>query len=496
MAEEQYLVTERVSTMVTSTGDQPVLRLARFLRPRVTQSFAAAAIPQTPLICEALSLDLIKWSDQFSFGGWRRPSKGWADWVEKLRSKYGPTWAEAGVYEAIISSKVEVKKDKEAINGVLKFWCEGTNTFAFAWGEATVTLEDARVLGGFSVEGEHVRGGLEDARDREVCTWLVGVHAGFYKSSSRKASYSAWVRQFSGGCADEAEHVAFLAMWLSRYVFPSHPSDAVGRHVIPIAVRLARGTRLALAPAVVGSLYRDMRTIKKRVLLEQEEKMFIAYAPFQLLQLWLWERFHSLRPRNSPNQVCEPNEPRATWWSNLPPKSHGGWVDTLLNMPGSFNWRPYRVESPIEADASFSRCVRPCELVGLDCIEQYLPHRVARQFGFDQCLPAQVPRANADWESAWASYDVEVTARESARARSLARGPFETGMSAEYHGWWGRTLARREARLRKMSKSEMRECLTGEKAWWIDELPECSHNGGDAASFALHKVVPVKEEHV
>ncbi|KAK1283644.1 hypothetical protein QJS10_CPB21g00912 [Acorus calamus] len=432
---------------MTSTVDQPVLRLARFLRPRATQSFTAAAIPQTPLICEALSLDLIKWTDQFSFGGWRRPSKG---------SKYGPTWAEAGVYGAIISSKVEVKKDKEAIDGVLKFWCEGTNTFAFAWGEATVTLEDARVLGGFSVEGEHVRGGLEDARDREVCAWLVGMHAGFYKSSSRKASYSAWVRQFSGGCADEAEHVAFLAMWLSR----------------------------------------DMRTIKKRVLLEQEEKLFIAYAPFQLLQLWLWERFHSLRPRNSPSPSREPNEPRATRWSNLPPKSHGGWVDTLLNMPGSFTWRPYRVESPIEADASFSRCVKPCELVGLDCIEQYLPHRVARQFGFDQCLPAQVPRANADWESAWASYDVEVTARERARARGLVRGPFETGMSAEYHGWWGRMLARREARLRKMSKSEMRECLTGEKAWWTDELPECSHNGGDAASFALHKVVPVKQEHV
>ncbi|KAF6161654.1 hypothetical protein GIB67_017292 [Kingdonia uniflora] len=54
---------------------------------------------------------------------------------------------------------------------------------------------------------------------------------------------------------------------------------------------------------------------------------------------------------------------------------------------------------------SFSRCIRPCELAGLDFIEQYLPHRVGMQFGMDQYLPGHFNRVNATSYAAWKSYD-------------------------------------------------------------------------------------------
>ena len=38
---------------------------------------------------------------------------------------------------------------------------------------------------------------------------------------------------------------------------------------------------------------------------------------------------------------------------------------------------------------SFFRCLCACELVGLDCKEKYMPHRVVMQFGMDQDLPGK-----------------------------------------------------------------------------------------------------------
>jgi len=53
---------------------------------------------------------------------------------------------------------------------------------------------------------------------------------------------------------------------------------------------------------------------------------------------------------------------------------------------------------------SFVICLRVSELVGIDSIEQYLPHRVAMQFGMDQDVPSYVPRLNETKENAWRNY--------------------------------------------------------------------------------------------
>ncbi|PWA47709.1 Aminotransferase-like mobile domain-containing protein [Artemisia annua] len=55
---------------------------------------------------------------------------------------------------------------------------------------------------------------------------------------------------------------------------------------------------------------------------------------------------------------------------------------------------------------SWVRCVRMSELVGSDgsCIQQYLPHRVAMQFGMNQDVPADVARVNETHEIAWEFY--------------------------------------------------------------------------------------------
>ncbi|KAH7834410.1 hypothetical protein Vadar_015680 [Vaccinium darrowii] len=50
----------------------------------------------------------------------------------------------------------------------------------------------------------------------------------------------------------------------------------------------------------------------------------------------------------------------------------------------SIRYYLYAIDVLVE---SFARCLRVSELVGLDCMEQYLPHRVSMQFGMDQDVP-------------------------------------------------------------------------------------------------------------
>ena len=76
----------------------------------------------------------------------------------------------------------------------------------------------------------------------------------------------------------------------------------------------------------------------------------------------------------------------------------------------SFQWRPYAIavnhnwlskfyrekEQWASVDAALDRVgvicsmLKSCELLGLHYIQQYLPHRVALQFGIDQDLPNHV----------------------------------------------------------------------------------------------------------
>ncbi|XP_056846727.1 uncharacterized protein LOC108848994 [Raphanus sativus] len=59
----------------------------------------------------------------------------------------------------------------------------------------------------------------------------------------------------------ELEHVAFLVLWLSYFVFPS-TSYRINEDVFQVAVHLSSGTRIALAPPVLAHLYADLTLLK------------------------------------------------------------------------------------------------------------------------------------------------------------------------------------------------------------------------------------------
>ncbi|OMP03116.1 hypothetical protein COLO4_10613 [Corchorus olitorius] len=473
---ERSMVEVREELMVSPTDESqnpnPRSRIAHFLKPVLTSD--DNQLPKLPSQClstlvqstpEPKNLPL-----SISFHGWRCRAKNWSTWIDKMAALHEATWKKAGIYEAIMNSTYQIKRNNDLVFGLAEKWCCETKSFVFSWGEASVTLEDVMILGGFSVLGSPVFNPLETDELKEVEEGLKNARLEIVRSKAKKACPRLWMQKFMDS-GNEFEHEAFLAFWLSRYVF-TNAHETIREHVFSVAIHLARGTKLALAPAVLASIYRDLCLLKDAItastkLGKEEVFTLTLWSPFQLVQVWAWERFLGLRPQ--PNPIAK-GEPRLVQWHDVSCK-----VDNvrlaLESAGGSFEWRPYamqvdnwkqpkfyrenevcisitaRLDKELE---SFARCLKASELVGLDCVEQYLPHRVAMQFGIDQDIPACVPpRSSETPELAWLNYCESLSGVKLYIPSRL----YKAGVTAKYLKWWKQSVLECKSAAKGLKKS-------------------------------------------
>ena len=238
--EQSYSICEaREEEMVSLKDGNITMRIGRFLKPCVRYSNQAAKVPNDPLLSEFFSYYNQAWNSKVHFKGWKQHLKRWDEWIDKLAGKYGYKWKQTGICDAIMSSRYEIHCNRDLVLGLVEFWCAETNTFVFPWGEATITLEDVMILGGFPILGEQVTSSLS-VELVEIEEEMKKLKKEFSRSKSKKANYGAWINYFmENENENEFEHVAFLSLWLSRHVFPSLPDDIVGNHVFPIAAHLS-----------------------------------------------------------------------------------------------------------------------------------------------------------------------------------------------------------------------------------------------------------------
>ncbi|WCJ32894.1 Aminotransferase-like plant mobile domain family protein [Euphorbia peplus] len=436
----------------------PTFRTAHFLKPSFDSTLQPiSTLSSIPLPSLPPIFDPPNWPLSVDFRGWKNPTPNWNEWVHNMVSSHASTWKKAGIFHAILSSTYRFNRHNELILGVAERWCPDTNSFCFPWGEATVTLEDM-LMAGYSVLGSPVFEPLE-TEYRAIQEALIREKRGFNKTPAKKPYHNAWLNAFMDS-GSEMEHEAFLSLWLSRFVLPTS-NDVICDCVFPIAIRLARGTRIALAPAVLGSIYRDLSLLKQKVVslttLDADDKVdVITYAPFQLVLVWVWERFVKLSPK--PNLVKN-GEPRFALWNNV--KCNVKDVRLLLDSSKDcFNWRPYtkivenwdmpkfygeqEMQVSLDSDVdeeilSFVMCLRVSKLVGLDSeyLEAYFPQRVARQFGFDQDLPGFVSQGSATRENAWDCYISPVTGIECYIPSRVCEGEITT----RYLEWWDHSVS-------------------------------------------------------
>ncbi|KAK4439833.1 protein MAINTENANCE OF MERISTEMS [Sesamum alatum] len=443
---DNLVMEERAEFMVSPTGGNASLKTAHFLVPSVTSIDGPVAAPS--LSSAATYKDL---PFKVNYLGWRYPQETWTTWVDQMHSLHHLTWKRTGILDAIMNSTFTIHRHGDLIFVFVEKWCPATNSFVFPWGEATVTLEDMMVLGGFSVLGESVFSPPGNRETEETEKKLLNARSRISRSKAKKADQARWMTKFMDS-QSEIEHEAFLAYWLSRFVFPFW-RDTIGRSVVSIAVHLARGNRIALAPAVLASIYKSLTLLKTAVNAARKsgtkEFEVRVSAPLALVQVWIWERFPSLRPM--PNPVGR-NEPRLARWHNL---KKSGTEDILFKIDtaaGNFQWRPYAtslgnrtmymdngrwelVNSKLDEDIEgLVRCLRTSELVSPEagCIEQYLPHRVAMQFGMDQDLPGHVGRVNVNPAIAWRNYSRPIADTKLYIPPRLS----ERQVTTRYLKWW------------------------------------------------------------
>ncbi|KAB2605913.1 hypothetical protein D8674_005630 [Pyrus ussuriensis x Pyrus communis] len=420
----ESMVEEREELMVPPSGGNPFLKKAYFLKPTLPISTIDELPFELPHSFSSIPsrFEPKKWPLQVEFHGWRQGTKDWKSWVDQMASVHQSSWKAVGIYEAILNSTYQIRRQNSLVYGLAEKWCPETNTFIFPWGEATITLEDVMVLGSFSVLGDSVLSPLETTQLKEIEEELLEKRKEFYRSPAKKSNTGLWLKKFIKS-GHKFEHEAFLVYWLSRYVF--NHNDVTHRPVFSIAIHLARGIKIALAPAVLASIYKDLGLLKRKIVASNQleiggaDLQVTLKSPFHLLQVWAWERFLELRPKAN---VINFGETRLARW------------DKLNGMEGT-----WVVAGPDSNDEllSFIRCLIVSELVGLGTIEHYLPHRVAMQFGFDQDIPCSITRLFHNSDTAWKYYNNEIKNVKLYLPCRL----FEADVSIKYTKWWKKSVS-------------------------------------------------------
>lgn len=108
-----------------------------------------------------------------------------------------------------------------------------------------------------------------------------------------KGTYISWVNYFTEGIWIKTEVVleVMLAFWLSWYILPSGPEDGIHPYVFFLAVKLAKGEKLSLAPIFLSSLFYRLDECVHNLSKFMGRYNVVSYANSAFLQLFLWERF-------------------------------------------------------------------------------------------------------------------------------------------------------------------------------------------------------------
>ncbi|XP_058784233.1 protein MAIN-LIKE 2-like [Vicia villosa] len=435
-----------------SSNVNQTLRTAYFLKPSIQHSHFLP--PKVSISSETTT----KLPLEIRYNGWRPPTEEWKKWVKKLQPKFEYLWIQAGIYQAIKASTYEIKRDDDLILELVNRWCSETSTFVFPWGESTITLEDTKVCFGYSLLGCSVSNPLVNSDQVKVEEELMEARRMFNSTKAKKVTQRAWMMYFME-TESKVEHEAFLVYWLSRFVFPADAYEIILKSVVPVAIHLAHGNRIALAPAVLASVYRDLSllnsVVTKNVTTSMKSLGVTIWSPFQLVQIWALERFLALKPRP---YIIGHGLPKVARWGGVKVLKSKYWKKDLdiAGFGNGFLWQPYEnspfVEVCNEKDmwkcdnpglaeeiVSRGRCLRACELVGMGCKEKYFPHRVAMQFGMDQDIPGNVAFCEKD---SWVSYSQPVALVDIDLIIQLCSS--KPGVTSRYYDWWKQSKSSEE----------------------------------------------------
>ena len=185
----------------------------------------------------------------FEFGS--STALGWKEWVDRELSNMGfmGLLQQVGVTKAIVLSRcLSNYRDLFNLCHLVRRWYTNTHTFFFSCDEVTVTLEDVANHLVLPILGDVDPGALELSLEEEA------VEVELKKRISSNAKLSYWVSS-SSKFSITARRAAFIAFWLCKFIFGSHPHYAVKPLYFRLAIKISIGVSLPLAPLFLGHMY-------------------------------------------------------------------------------------------------------------------------------------------------------------------------------------------------------------------------------------------------
>ncbi|WJX45812.1 hypothetical protein P8452_32665 [Trifolium repens] len=200
--------------------------------------------------------------------------KDYIPWLNRVEKEFKDTWESYGIYPLIQFSRTGPKYKPELLIAALHFYEKSTNTFQFRCGMSTPTLLDVAAITGLRPNGDHF--------DPTKTGDKVELN---YKENT----FSKYIAENMGKEGEEVsieEHVAFLTLWLSPFVFCSK-SLQVARMFIPMAQQINEGRLFSLGRLLLASLYEAMGNTSDAIKASKDGSKFSVAGPMWLLQLWL-----------------------------------------------------------------------------------------------------------------------------------------------------------------------------------------------------------------
>ncbi|PQQ02678.1 uncharacterized protein Pyn_38292 [Prunus yedoensis var. nudiflora] len=301
---------------------------------------------------------------------------------------------------------------------------------------------------------------------------LKALRKGAPTSPSTSLRFSNWIQFFGDVNRNEpCRLAAFISLWLGRFLFCDFSQDCLHARVFPLALAVARGDMIPLAPMFLGHLYRLLDQVQ---FLEKGAAGTMAVETLlnsSFLQVFLWEQFKgievSLHPYSKVKESADSDGgsyvpeklPMICRWFRRMQRKDQNFLELLDNVE-SFIFRPYCALSagfrhvPLYADsddlievpattargrrlrreALLSAARFPLPTLGDDHLEAsvyYGAHRVRRQLGFDQGVPSD--------PNHWTAGNVPEDGNLFALA--LADKGRVGGLSKAYRSYWNRCFA-------------------------------------------------------
>ncbi|XP_058736960.1 uncharacterized protein LOC131609281 [Vicia villosa] len=204
-------------------------------------------------------------------------------WLARVEKHKASFWQELGIYDLIQLSKTGLEYNQTMLVASVYFWDASHNTFHLPCGMITPTLFDIAAITGLRPIGEPFDPNVMD-------TDTINFN-------EATVTYTAFIQKYhdeNNEVVSDEEHIAFLALWLSRCVFCSR-SIQVAKRYLCMANQLHAGTKLNLSQLILGFLYENLGEVTDLVKNYKTGSLLFA-GPFWLFQLWLNATFEAQLP--------------------------------------------------------------------------------------------------------------------------------------------------------------------------------------------------------